>query len=225
MIDDTYDNLTLHSSGSVFKRRPNLGETYINKFDITIPMLNGRPPALALRCESRDMAMHVLQSRISGSNYIITVLWEPVIPTGDNGTLYWYAFYPASKTSAGRGALVIRNPRTGLVTFDSDLKYLRVRDLIQGTANQTLSYPADRRYAVIPMRIQYECVTNNTYLEHVGAWRWYADWDIMGSIWNGNNLILKTVWFHQVDEGIPGAVGGIWRQTGYSFLVVDVTGY
>lgn len=223
MIDDTYDNLVLHSSGSVLKRCPALGETYNPQFEIWIPMQGGRPPAVAIRCESRDAAMHIMQSRISGSSYVITVLWSPIIPTGDNATLYWYAFYPVSRKSTGSGALIIRNRATGLVTFDSDLAYLRVRDVVADTVQKSVAYPGDRRYAVMLMRVQYYVETNNAYIGHMGTWRWSADWDIIGTNFNGNTLVLRNVWLRQADEGFPEEVGGIWRQDGYSFLVVDVT--
>lgn len=225
LIDDTYDNLVLHSKGSVFKKTPALGETYSSQFEVSIPMLGGRPPSIAIRCVSNDTTMHIMQSRIVGSNYVITILWEPVIPNGQDATLYWYAFYPVSKKSTGTGDVILRNRSTGLVTFDSGLSYLRVKEVVSGTAARTIAYPSDRVYAAMLMRVQYVVVTDNVYLEHVEAWRWYADWDIMGARWSGNNLTLKTIHLRQVDEGMPGAGGGTWRRDGYSFLVLDVTDF
>ncbi|MGD9756435.1 MAG: hypothetical protein AB7U71_02805 [Comamonas sp.] len=225
LIDDSYENLTLHAKGSQFIKTPGLGETYVPYFTFSVPMIGGVPPAIAIRCESGDMGMHILRSVISGNSLVVTVLWEPVIPNGDNGTLYWYAFYPANKTSLGKGALVLRNRSTGVITFDSDFNYLRVVDVVSGVSEASKSYPSGRRYAAIAMRVQYVVVTDNVYLEHVDAWRWYADWEFMTSRWVNQNLNIRKVQMHQTEEGIPNGGGGTWSQSGYSFLIVDVTGY
>lgn len=225
LIDDSYENLTLHAKGSQFIKTPALGETYVPYFTFSVPMIGGVPPAIAIRCESRDMGMHIVHSVISGNNYVVTVLWQPNIPNGDDGILYWYAFYPTSKTSRGTGVVVLRNRHTNIVTFDSDLKYLRVVDVISGSSETTANYPAGRTYASIAMRIQYRVQTDSVYLERVDAWRWSVDWDILSARWTGSTLNIRNVSMRQVDQGIPNEVGGVWQQVGFSFLVVDVTGY
>jgi hypothetical protein len=172
LIDDSYENLTLHAKGSQFIKTPALGETYVPYFTFSVPMIGGMPPAIAIRCESRDMGMHIVHSVISGNNYVVTVLWQPNIPNGDDGVLYWYAFYPTSKTSRGTGVVVLRNRNTNIVTFDSDLKYLRVVDVISGSSETTANYPAGRTYASMAMRIQYRCrrttCTSSTWMRGVG---------------------------------------------------------
>jgi hypothetical protein len=216
LIDDSYENLTLHAKGSQFIKTPALGETYVPYFTFSVPMIGGVPPAIAIRCESRDMGMHIVRSVISGNNYVVTVLWQPNIPNGDDGVLYWYAFYPTSKTSRGTGVVVLRNRHTNIVTFDSDLKYLRVVDVISGSSETTANY--QQAELMHPWRCESSTgcrrttCTSSTWMRGVGL--------LTGTLFlpAGREHAQHSERVNAPGRpGIPNEVGGVWQQVGFSF--------
>ncbi|MEG1734016.1 MAG: hypothetical protein RR283_03175 [Comamonas sp.] len=225
LIDDNYENLVFRAKYTAFFAQPALGQLIIRTQDLDVPIINGIPPVLALRVSSPGTATgHILRTQIIGSTLRVTVYTNISVDTGDC-TFEVYAFDTPQAQSTGSGVVILRNKSTGRVTFDSDLRYLRVVDSISGTSATSRQYDNTRKHAIVMGRLQYSVTTDVIYLESSGAWRWIADWNYITTRWASGLLNVVNMRKQVRREADSGSGGGSWSQSGFTLFVVDVTGF
>ncbi|MBB4604127.1 hypothetical protein GGR59_000332 [Xanthomonas arboricola] len=132
VISETWKNLALASKQTITPT----GSGVLKIWSLTVA---GTNPALAFLGESNA----VLATRTqSGNSFTFTGFTT-------SGSFTAYVF--DEPNFGRRDYLVITNPDTDQVHFDATLKYMKVRALLQGNANQggSITLPAGRTYAAL----------------------------------------------------------------------------
>lgn len=114
VIDDSFVNTALKAKGAV--TTANDGNGVISAVVSHTAISSSRLPILAL---SSNQLVYLSKVQRNGTS----VSWK--VATQSEGSVSYYIFDDPSSTSAA-GSLVLRNAATDVVTFDSDLDYLKV---------------------------------------------------------------------------------------------------
>ncbi|MET0934961.1 MAG: hypothetical protein ABWX83_03170 [Luteibacter sp.] len=217
-IDQTYRNLALRAKGSFVP-----GTAWNNgKWRLGTITVNGNSPVLAWRCAS-PAAM--VQASRSGNSITYTF-----IIAANGGAIDWYLFdEPAYGSATGDLGIRIRNPSTGVVVFDSRMKYMRIVGTVSGDFT-SLAPPAGGSYSGAPA-----IVTGNSpysYLvQTIGApggpppypWIDLVNY-VMASVSGGN-----VAWTRQATDGVQHPANqnanSPSSQFNYNYLVIDVAGF
>lgn len=146
VIDGTYSNMGIRQSGALdmsdASQLPN--GCYYKSFTFS-----ASSPILALAGD------YALVSSISLSNGVLTA----VIQAQSKSTLTYYLFDEAAYGARYNTAygLVVKNKTTGVVVFDSRIKYMRVIDVIQGDPGSNGGVSISRSYAGVASVAVVQC--------------------------------------------------------------------
>ncbi|MEB1099703.1 hypothetical protein VDP44_10945 [Xanthomonas campestris pv. campestris] len=211
-ISEDWKNLALASKQTI---NPT-GSGVLKTWSLTI---GGTNPVLAFLGENNAALMQRTQS---GSNFTFTGF-----TTGGSFTAYVFD----EPTFGRRAYLVIRNPANNQVVFDATLKYMKVRGLLQGNANQggSITLPAGRTYAALAGS------AGNIILAVGGVVGGGPQW-LVSVIWrkgvvniNGNVASISAIdtgGFSQTGaNGTPFPAPGSYGQAWVRAPILDVTGY
>ncbi|MCL1550454.1 hypothetical protein [Xanthomonas nasturtii] len=212
VISETWKNLALASKQTITPT----GSGVLRTWSLTVA---GTNPALAFLGENNA----VLATRTQSGN---SFTFSGFTTSGS------FAAYVFDEPNFGRrDYLVITNPDTDQVHFDATLKYMKVRALLQGNANQggSITLPAGRTYAALAGS------TGNIMLAIGGLVGGGPQWQ-MQLLWrkgvvniNGNVASIGVIETAQaINTGTnntpqppPGNYGQAWVRA----PILDVTGY
>ncbi|MCC4618246.1 hypothetical protein LL972_20005 [Xanthomonas campestris pv. asclepiadis] len=211
-ISEDWKNLALASKQTI---NPT-GSGVLKTWSLTI---GGTNPVLAFLGENNAALMQRTQN---GSNFTFNGF-----TTGGSFTAYVFD----EPTFGRRDYLVIRNPTSNQVVFDATLKYMRVRGLLQGNANQggSITLPAGRTYAALAGS------AGNIILAAGGVVGGGPQW-LVSVVWrkgvvniNGNVASISAIdtgSFSQTGaNGTPFPAPGQYGQAWVRAPILDVTGY
>lgn len=212
-IDETYRNLALRAKGSFSP-----STVWSTTWRIGSITVSGSSPVLAWR--SSAPAAIVGASR-SGSSITYTFMIAAT-----SGTISWWLFdEPIYGAVTGSVGLRIRNPSTGVITFDSRMKYMRVIGAITGeyVGNNP---PASAQYSGLPAlvagNIPYRYVSNVISQAGTPPYPW-VDFVIYPMVaMSGQQL----TWSNQQSLGVDHPPSQTFvnpsMQDSYNYLVIDV---
>lgn len=219
VIDDSFVNTALKAKGAV--TTANDGNGVISAVVSHTAISSSRLPILAL---SSNQLVYLSKVQRNGTS----VSWK--VATQSEGSVSYYIFDDPSSTSAA-GSLVLRNAATDVVTFDSDLDYLKVVGVYvtpKGTGVATYQLPPGRVYAIVPLASSYSTQVGpapsppNPPPPFPPKWR-IELMDASASRISGNTLTVECVTvYNRLLQG------GVTNQTYYSggdsaVMIVDVT--
>jgi hypothetical protein len=216
-IDQNFRNLALRSKGTLVPGTSwNAGKWRLGTITVT-----GNSPVLAWRSAS-PAAM--VQATRTGTSITYTFI---IAATG--GSIDWYLFdEPVYGVAAGTLGMRIRNPTTGVVVFDSRMKYMRIVGTINGDFSQTVP-PAAGAYAGTPAIVTgnapYLYFSNTVGQATPPPYPWIDQVTYPMAAITGGNI----AWTKQQSDAVnhPASqtfqVGG--QQNAYNYLVIDVTGF
>ncbi|MCC4588772.1 hypothetical protein LL962_16965 [Xanthomonas sp. NCPPB 1067] len=132
VISEDWKNLALASKQTITPS----GSGVLKTWSLTV---SGTNPVLAFLGENNAALMQRSQS---GGSFTFTGF-----TTGGGFTAYVFD----EPNFGQRNYFVVRNPANNQVVFDATLKYMKVRGLLQGNANQggSITLPAGRTYAAL----------------------------------------------------------------------------
>ncbi|ASK91883.1 MULTISPECIES: hypothetical protein [Xanthomonas] len=212
VISEDWKNLALASKQTITPS----GSGVLKTWSLTVA---GTNPALAFLGESNA----VLAQRTQSGNSFTFTGWT----TGGSFTAYVF-----DEPNFGRMKYFwVRNPTNNQVVFDSTLKYMKVRALLQGNANQggSITLPAGRTYAALAGS------TGNIMLAIGGLIGGGPQWQVQ-VLWrkgvvniNGNVASISAIDTAQDlrtgtdrnPQPPPGNYGQAWVRA----PILDVTGY
>jgi len=217
-IDETYKNLALRAKGTLVPATSwNGGKWRLGSITVT-----GNSPVLAWRSAS-PVAM--TSSSRSGSS----VTYNFIMAATD-GSIDWFLFdEPVYGSAQGSVGLRIRNPTTGVVVFDSRMKYMRIVGAVSGDFS-SLNPPANGSYAGSPA-----IVTGNSPYNYIvqtigapGGAPPYPWMELimfpMASISGGQVTWVRKdsdAISHQANETVLSS----GSQYAYNYLVIDVANF
>lgn len=136
LIDGTYQNLALRAKGSITTTPT--GISGFSQYYLTLPCDQG---VLAFRCSSPCAIFGVTYSGGNATYQIATTNGNAVVD-------YWHFDLPQYTAGPSNWPkLIVRNPSTGAVVFDSRLNYMRVIDFIQLDAGDSNANPLQPSYS------------------------------------------------------------------------------
>ncbi|CAG2087539.1 hypothetical protein GGR74_002434 [Xanthomonas arboricola] len=212
VISETWKNLALASKQTITPT----GSGTLRTWSLTV---TGTNPVLAFLGENN--ATLATRTR-SGNSFTFTGFTT-------SGSFTAYVF--DEPNFGRRDYLVITNPDTGEVNFDATLKYMKVRALLQGNANQggSITLPAGRTYAALAGS------TGNIMLAIGGLIGGGPQWQVQ-VLWrkgvvniNGNVASISAIETAQdlrtgTDRN-PQPPSGNYGQAWVRSPILDVTGY
>ncbi|WP_234817212.1 hypothetical protein [Xanthomonas citri] len=212
VISEDWKNLALASKQTITPS----GSGVLKTWSVTVA---GTNPVLAFLGESNA----TLGQRTQSGNTFTFTGWT------SGGSFTAYVF---DEPNFGlRNYLVVRNPSNNQIVFDATLKYMKVRGLLQGNANQggSITLPAGRTYAALAGS------TGNIMLAIGGVIGGGPQWQVQ-VLWrkgvvniNGNVASIATVDTAQDlrsgTSGTPQPPPGNYGQAWVRAPILDVTGY
>lgn len=226
LIDDNYVNLCLRQKGVLsFPGTTNAGR-YV---ELSYDSPTGWSPLLAINFAHP----HTVLAYLRNGN---THKWLVVCPASAGAaTGTFYVFDLPQLTLPGTGAIVLWNEQ-GQVTYDSDGKYMRCRDVIQNAISDqagSRDYAGGRTYAVVHSSAAYynelrlgPSPPNPVNPNSPGPWRYVRVNEPFGYSVQGG----RVAWQRFTYEG--GEVQRASSREGYNFsstraacMVLDVSGY
>ncbi len=212
VISEDWKNLALASKQTITPS----GGGVLKTWSLTVV---GTNPVLAFLGESNA----VLGQRTQSGNSFTFTGWTA------GGSFTTYVF--DEPTFGQRKFLVVRNPLSNQVVFDATLKFMRVRGLLQGNANQggSITLPTGRTYAALAGS------TGNIMLAIGGLLGGGPQWQVQ-QLWrkgvvniNGNVASIAAIDTAQElrtgtnnnPQPPPGNYGQAWVRA----PILDITGY
>ncbi|WP_126969071.1 hypothetical protein [Xanthomonas sp. BRIP62411] len=211
-ISEDWKNLALASKQTI---NPT-GSGVLKTWSLTI---GGTNPVLAFLGENNAALMQRTQS---GSNFTFTGF-----TTGGSFTAYVFD----EPTFGRRDYLVIRNPANNQVVFDATLKYMRVRGLLQGNANQggSITLPAGRTYASLAGSAGNAIVAAGGVVGGGPQWLVSVVWRRGVVNINANVASISAINTGEFSQtganGTPFPAPGQYGQAWVRAPILDVTGY
>lgn len=212
VISEDWKNLALASKQTITPS----GSGVLKTWSLTVA---GTNPVLAFLGESNA----TLGQRTQSGNTFTFSGWT----SGGSFTVYVFD----EPNFGQRNYLVVRNPSNNQIVFDATLKYMKVRGLLQGNANQggSITLPAGRTYAALAGS------TGNIMLAIGGVIGGGPQWQVQ-VLWrkgvvniNGNVASIATVDTAQDlrsgTSGTPQPPPGNYGQAWVRAPILDVTGY
>ncbi|APP76877.1 hypothetical protein [Xanthomonas vesicatoria] len=212
VISETWKNLAMASKQTITPA----GSGVLKTWSLTVA---GTNPVLAFLGESNAALATRTQS---GNSFTFTGFTT-------SGSFTAYVF--DEPNFGRRDYLVITNPDTNEVHFDATLKYMKVRGLLQGNANQggSITLPAGRTYAALAGS------AGNIMLAVGGVVGGGPQW-LISVVWrkgvvniNGNVASISAIDtgnFSQTGaNGTPFPAPGQYGQPWVRAPILDVTGY
>ncbi|KGU41869.1 hypothetical protein [Xanthomonas citri] len=212
VISEDWKNLALASKQTITPS----GSGVLKTWSLTVA---GTNPVLAFLGENNA----TLGQRTQSGNTFTFTGWT------SGGSFSAYVF--DEPNFGQRNYLVVRNPSNNQIVFDATLKYMKVRGLLQGNANQggSITLPAGRTYAALAGS------TGNIMLAIGGVIGGGPQWQVQ-VLWrkgvvniNGNVASIATVDTAQDlrsgTSGTPQPPPGNYGQAWVRAPILDVTGY
>lgn len=218
-IDQSYENLSLYSSGTAQTSSANPEVAY-GLYTLTLTLPSAAIPQLALRTHDASKYIGIVGVTISGSTYsfLIRTAGGPV-------AFDWYIFsLPAFVAPSTRGLKVWRQSDNRLV-FDSGMKWMRVAGQIIGGGGMVQLDPS-RKYAIAfaGAASQQSRQWQNqpeTQPSIVDQYTYVAAARIPNGLFQSDSMMVHAV---TSSPGAPPDIGLIASGVA-AFLALDVTGF
>jgi hypothetical protein len=216
-IDQNYENLALRAKGTFTPGTPwNNSKWRLGSFTVT-----GNTPVIAWRASGPATLVSV---SVSGTS----VTYQFLIAAA-SGSIDWWLFdkptYVAMATAPG---IRIKNPSTGVVVFDSRMKYMRVVGVISGDY-ASLVAPAAASYAGTPAvvvgNVAYQYVSNIVSQAGQPPYPWVDFIFYPMASFSGQQITWSTQQSDAINHIPSETKTNASQQDSYNYLVIDVTGY
>ena len=219
-IDESYENLSLYSSGSAQTSAATPGAAY-GLYTLTLSLPSAGIPQLALRTQDPAQYIGIVGASRSGGSYTFLIRTE-----GGPVAFNWYVFTIPTDIAPSTVGLKVWRPSDGRLVFDTGMKWMRVAGQLLG-ADASVALPdASRTYAIAfaaaamnqTRQWQNSPETNPAIVDQRT--------NIIGARVSGGVLSSKSM---QVDvtqsgPGTPADIGYISNGVA-AFLALDITGY
>lgn len=223
-IDSTFRNWRLVDKGT-FLAGDWDGDGYGSNPRTVITVVNGVNPILAYN--GFNSYIRVMR-RQSGSTFTFTFTFRAWGPAGRPTCNYFIFDAPPATISGGSAGLQVWNS-AGALCFDSSYQYMRVLDLLAGSATfpligtrtETHSYPGVGNVAIVPMQ---QAMRINVVTLPVGPGGLDMNFRDVFTV-TGNALNTTVTLIDSLEYEQPGDAVAYITQPAYSFLVLDVTNY
>jgi len=212
-IDETYRNLSLRAKGSF-----NPGTVWNGTWRTGTITVTGNSPVLAWRAS--------VPAAIVGASRSGNAITYTFMIAGTAGTIDWWLFDETGFGSVtGNVGIRIRNPSTGVVVFDSRMKYMRVVGFIGGEFIGN-NPPASAQYPGLPAlvagNIPYRYVSNVVSQAGTPPFPW-VDFVIYPMVaMSGQQLTWSAQQSQAADHPPSQTFVNSSMQDSYNYLVIDV---
>ncbi|MCI2243770.1 hypothetical protein L3067_04005 [Xanthomonas sp. PPL568] len=218
-IDQSYENLSLYSSGSAQTSSAN-PELEYGVYTLTLTLPSAAIPQLALRTQDPSKYIGILGVTINGSTYsfLIRTAGGPV-------AFDWYIFsLPAFIAPSTRGLKVWR-PSDRRLVFDSGMRWMRVAGQIVGNTGRG-QLDSSRKYAIA---FAGACVQQSrqwinqpeTTPAQVDQYTYVPGARVVNGVFESADMTVHVV---QTSQGAPADLGYISNGV-FSVLALDISGY
>lgn len=219
-IDESYENLSLHSSGSAQTSAATPGASY-GLYTLSLSLPSAGIPQLALRAHDPSQYIGIVGAARSGGTYTFLIRTQ-----GGPVAFDWYVFTIPTDIAPSTVGLKVWRPSDGRLVFDTGMKWMRVAgqllgaDASVGLADPTRTYAVAYAAAAMNQTRQWQNwpETNPAVVDQqtniIGA-------RVLGGVLSSMSMRVDVT---QSSPGTPADIGYISNGVA-AFLALDITGY